>query len=257
MQTNNNRKNAHDMIDRIFHELLLARDMTERPEQVSLSHLMLDSMLNGSIALCDAGTGIGKTYSYLAAGAAFLCFQAANGLKFRPIIVSTSSIALQNAVQDEYLPLLSDVLMEDGLMDQPLRAVIRKGKSHYVCDHRLERRLGQLDLSKKTGRLAGLCSPYVSIWTWMPPPISATSTGSGYVFPKPAIADGRTADTLPFWRNAVKEAFQSKSAITTCFWQTPSTMGRAERLFCQTPAPSSSTKRTSCLILLVRCSVPR
>ena len=34
-------------------------------------------------------------------------------------------------------------------MDQPLRAVIRKGKSHYICDHRLERRLGQLDLSKK------------------------------------------------------------------------------------------------------------
>ena len=34
-------------------------------------------------------------------------------------------------------------------MDQPLCAVIRKGKSHYVCDQRLERRLGQLDLSKK------------------------------------------------------------------------------------------------------------
>ncbi len=31
----------------------------------------------------------------------------------------------------------------------PIRAVIRKGKSHYVCDERLERRLGQLDLSKK------------------------------------------------------------------------------------------------------------
>ena len=30
--------------------------MTERPEQVSLSHLMLDSMLDGSIALCDIRT---------------------------------------------------------------------------------------------------------------------------------------------------------------------------------------------------------
>ena len=149
MFTNDNRKNAHDMIDHIFHELLPARGMMERPEQVSLGHLMLDSMLDSSIALCDAGTGIGKTYSYLAAGAAFLHFRSTSRLKFRPIVISTSSIALQNAVQDEYLPLLSDVLMEDGLMDQPLRAVIRKGKSHYVCDHRLERRLGQLDLSKK------------------------------------------------------------------------------------------------------------
>lgn len=149
MLTNDNRKNAHDMIDHIFHELLPARGMTKRLEQVSLSHLMLDAMLDGSIALCDAGTGIGKTYSYLAAGAAFLRFRATIGLKFQPVIVSTSSIALQNAVQHEYLPLLSTVLMEDGLTDQPLCSVIRKGKSHYVCDRRLEKRLGQLDLNKK------------------------------------------------------------------------------------------------------------
>lgn len=149
MFTNDNRKNAHDMIDHIFHDLLPAKGMAERPEQVSLSHLMLDAMLDGSIALCDAGTGIGKTYSYLAAGTAFLHFRAASGLKFQPVTVSTSSIALQNAVQHEYLPLLSDALMEDGLTNQPLCAIIRKGKSHYVCDYRLERRLGQLDLSKK------------------------------------------------------------------------------------------------------------
>lgn len=149
MSTNDNRKNSHNMIDHIFQDLLPARGMTQRPEQVSLSHLMLDAMLDGSIALCDAGTGIGKTYAYLAAGAAFLCFRATSGQKFQPILISTSSIALQNAVQNEYLPLLSDALMADGLTDQPLRSVIRKGKSHYVCDHRLERRLGQLDLSKK------------------------------------------------------------------------------------------------------------
>ena len=149
MLTNDNRKNAHDMIDHIFQNLLPARGMTERPQQVSLSHLMLDAMLDGSIALCDAGTGIGKTYSYLAAGAIFHRFRTASGQEFRPIIVSTSSIALQNAVQNEYLPLLSEALVEDGLTDQPLCAVIRKGKSHYVCDHRLEQRLGQLDLSKK------------------------------------------------------------------------------------------------------------
>lgn len=30
---------------------------------------MLEAMLGGKIALCDAGTGIGKTYAYLVAGA--------------------------------------------------------------------------------------------------------------------------------------------------------------------------------------------
>ena len=153
MRTDNDRQTAHDMIDHIFHDLLPARGLTERPEQTALSHLMLDALLDGSITLCDAGTGIGKTYAYLAAGAAFLRFCAISGQKFRPIIISTSSIALQNAVQMEYLPTLSAALIEDGMIDQPLRAVIRKGKSHYVCDRRLERRLGQLDLSRKNWKV--------------------------------------------------------------------------------------------------------
>ena len=149
MNINNKRQTVHDMIDHIFHDLFPARGMAERPEQTALSHLMLDALLDSSISLCDAGTGIGKTYAYLAAGAVFLRFRAASGQKFRPIIISTSSIALQNAVQTEYLPTLSVVMMEDGMIDQPLCAVTRKGKSHYVCDRRLERRLGQLNLSRK------------------------------------------------------------------------------------------------------------
>ena len=149
MSTNNDRQNTHDMIDHIFHDLLPAQGMAERPEQTALSHRMLDALLDGSIALCDAGTGIGKTYAYLAAGAAFLRFRATNGQKFRPIIISTTSIAHQNAVQTEYLPVLSAAMMADGIIDQPLCTVIRKGKSHYVCVRRLEQRLGQLDLSRK------------------------------------------------------------------------------------------------------------
>ena len=148
MHTKDNRKKSHEMIDHIFHDLLPAQGMAERPEQAHLSHLMLDALLDDSIALCDAGTGIGKTYAYLAAGAVFHRLRA-SGQGSRPILISTSSIALENAVQTEYLPLLSSVLLADSIIDQPLTAVIRKGKSHYVCDIRLERRLGQLDLSKK------------------------------------------------------------------------------------------------------------
>ena len=81
-----------------------------------------------------------KPYSYLAAGTAFLLSRAAAGKPFPPILISTSSIALQNAVQNEYLPILSAALLADGIIDQPMRSVIRKGKSHYVCHKRLERR---------------------------------------------------------------------------------------------------------------------
>ena len=148
MNTNDtNRQKAHAMIDHIFKDLLPAQGMAERSEQIKLSHRMLDTMLNGSIALCDAGTGIGKTYAYLAAAAAASRFGA--GLSRRHIIISTSSIALQNAVQTEYLPLLSCTLLADGQIDKPLLSVIRKGKGHYVCDERLQRRLRQVNFQKK------------------------------------------------------------------------------------------------------------
>ena len=147
MNTNDNRLKAHKLIDHIFQDLLPAHGMAQRPEQIQLSHRMLDAMQDGRIALCDAGTGIGKTYAYLAAATAASAFP--TGQIARPIIISTSSIALQNAVLTEYLPLLSCVLMADGILTKPLKAVIRKGKSHYVCDERLDRRLRQVYPAKK------------------------------------------------------------------------------------------------------------
>ena len=147
MNTNDNRLKAHKLIDHIFQDLLPAHGMAQRPEQIQLSHRMLDAMQDGRIALCDAGTGIGKTYAYLAAATAAAVFP--TGQIARPIIISTSSIALQNAVLMEYLPLLSCILMADGILTKPLKAVIRKGKSHYVCDERLDRRLRQVNLGKK------------------------------------------------------------------------------------------------------------
>ena len=56
-----NRQNSHNKIDHIFKDLLPAQGMPERPEQIALSHRMLEAMQDGGIALCDAGTGIGKT----------------------------------------------------------------------------------------------------------------------------------------------------------------------------------------------------
>ena len=143
------RRDAHKDIDHIFKELLPAQGLPERPEQTALSHRMLGVMLNGGIALCDAGTGIGKAYTYLTAGIIFQRIHFMEGKLLKPLLISTSSIALQKAVRDEYLPFLSAVLMADGMITEPIQSVIRKGKAHYVCDERLERRLGQLDLSKK------------------------------------------------------------------------------------------------------------
>ena len=140
---------AHEEIDYIFKTLLPQRGMAERPEQIRLCHSILDAMLDGSIALCDAGTGIGKTFAYLIAGILHGKCRAAEGKPQRPILISTSSIALQSAIQKEYLPLLSGVLLSEGLISAPIEAVIRKGKAHYACDARLERRVRQVEGSHK------------------------------------------------------------------------------------------------------------
>ena len=140
---------AHEEIDYIYKTLLPQRGMAERPEQIRLCHSILDAMLDGSIALCDAGTGIGKTFAYLTAGILHGKCRAAEGKPQRPILISTSSIALQSAIQKEYLPLLSSVLLSEGLISAPIEAVIRKGKAHYACDARLERRVRQVEGSHK------------------------------------------------------------------------------------------------------------
>lgn len=42
---------------------------------------------------------------------------------------------------DGIYSILSRVLLEQGIIQSPLRAVVRKGKEHFVCDNRLEQRI--------------------------------------------------------------------------------------------------------------------
>ena len=107
------RKNAHTELDHIFKTILPVHGMTERPEQIRLSHTMRDAMFENRIALSDAGTGIGKTYAYLTAAIVYSHSRLVDGLPFQPVIIATSSIALQNAIVREYLPFLSDALSDD------------------------------------------------------------------------------------------------------------------------------------------------
>ncbi|MBS6641353.1 MAG: ATP-dependent DNA helicase [Clostridiaceae bacterium] len=145
----NIRDKAHQIINHVFQELLPAHGMPERPGQISLAHQMLDAMIDDKIGLYDAGTGSGKTFAYLVACTALNSYRTASGMPSQPVLLSTSSIALQNAIRNEYLPFLSGILLQNRLIDRPLNAVIRKGKTHYVCDKRLKKRLRELKSAKK------------------------------------------------------------------------------------------------------------
>lgn len=146
-------KRAHQEVEKIFRVLLPEQGLAVREEQIRLCHEMLDTLLGERIALCDAVVGIGKTYAYLVACVLmrkYSILMERNSLpKQHPVVVSTSSIALQKAILSEYVPFLSRVLVEQGIIQTPLRAVVRKGKEHFVCDNRLEQRIEAIRYKQK------------------------------------------------------------------------------------------------------------
>ena len=138
-------RKAHEEVDHIFQKLLPRHGLKVMEEQLRLSHEMLDTLWGNRIALCDAGVGIGKTYAYLVACIMLEKYRkeggGAPGTGCRSAVISTSSIALQEAIMQEYIPFLSRLLQEVTLIRTPLKAAVRKGKEHFVCDNRLEQRL--------------------------------------------------------------------------------------------------------------------
>ncbi len=149
------RKKAHEEIEYIFRELLPRRGLNVRKEQLRLSHEMLDTLWGKQIALCDAGVGIGKTYAYLAACIMWEKYRERSGnatgyhMSCQSSVISTSSITLQDAILREYIPFLSKLLLEEKIIQVPLKAVVRKGKEHFVCDSRLRLRLAAIQDKKK------------------------------------------------------------------------------------------------------------
>ena len=129
---------SHRMAEQIFREILPRRGMAVREEQIALCHEVLDTLYNKEISLCEAGVGIGKTLAYLVACILWQMHRP-NQLKM-PVVISTSSVALQDAILNEYLPDLSAVLLAEGIITAPITAVVRKGKERFVCDARLAER---------------------------------------------------------------------------------------------------------------------
>ena len=129
---------SHRIAEQIFREILPRHGMAVREEQIALCHEVLDTLYNKEISLCEAGVGTGKTLAYLV-GCILWQMHRPERMKL-PIVISTSSVALQDAILTEYLPELSDVLLDEGIITAPTTAVVRKGKERFVCDARLAER---------------------------------------------------------------------------------------------------------------------
>ncbi|NGX16821.1 ATP-dependent DNA helicase [Wenzhouxiangella sp. XN24] len=104
-----------------------------------MAEAVAEALATRSILLVEAGTGTGKTYAYLAP-------VLAAGLK---VVVSTGTKTLQDQLFRRDLPALS------GALGRPVHVALLKGRSNYLCRHRLELALDEgPGVIRETARLA-------------------------------------------------------------------------------------------------------
>lgn len=124
---------AAALLTSIYESILPLHGFTLRENQKELSLHMLRALQRNKLALCEAEVGTGKTHAYLTAAIVYNLFEEHK----KPVVISTSTIALQEAIIKEYIPRLSYILRLHRIIEEPLTYVVRKGKSHYICDLRL------------------------------------------------------------------------------------------------------------------------
>ena len=103
---------------------LLSRSVeqfTPRAGQVEMAGAIARTIEDGGVLVVEAGTGIGKTFSYLVPAL----------LSGSRVLLSTATKTLQDQLFGRDLPLLIKAL---GL---PLRSALLKGRASYLCLHRL------------------------------------------------------------------------------------------------------------------------
>ncbi|MEM7207049.1 MAG: ATP-dependent DNA helicase [Pseudomonadota bacterium] len=145
-----------------------------RAQQQMLGEAIQHLLDNGSTLICEAGTGVGKTFAYLVP--ALL-----SGLK---IIISTGTKHLQDQLYHQDLPLVKKALRSD------VSIALLKGRANYICRHRLAEASGHPALSQ-----ANLLSQLSQVRAW------AKTTESGDISEMTDLPED-----APIWRYVVSDA---------------------------------------------------
>jgi len=95
---------------------------TCRPQQLEMARSVAATIERGGVLICEAGTGVGKTFAYLVPAL----------LSGRKIIISTGTRNLQDQLFHRDLPVIRNALAV------PTSLALLKGRANYLCTHRLE-----------------------------------------------------------------------------------------------------------------------
>ena len=107
-----------------------------REGQTEMALAVARQIEQGGSLVIEAGTGVGKTYAYLVPAL----------MSGERLLLSTATKALQDQLFERDLPNLIDAL---GL---PIRLALLKGRSNYLCTHRMRQHMGQEMHTDRNGR---------------------------------------------------------------------------------------------------------
>src|ERR1700692_1141130 len=107
-----------------------------RRQQARMAERVGEALASRSALIVEAGTGTGKTFSYLVPAL----------LSGARVLISTGTRALQDQLFAKDLPLVARAL------GRPARVAVLKGRANYLCHHRLLQAHAQLDLDGNAAR---------------------------------------------------------------------------------------------------------
>ena len=144
------RKSLSEIQSHIFEMILPEYGYGIREKQMELAAHILEAIGRRAVTLSEAEVGTGKTHAYLIAAAlskrgrvndfwlrGYYPDQSYAESAYMPVVISTASIALQNAIVKDYIPEISRILIAHGIIKTPLSSVVRKGREHYICERNL------------------------------------------------------------------------------------------------------------------------
>lgn len=106
----------------------------ERPVQVELLQNIVKAFNENKIAVFEAGTGVGKSYSYLIPSVLWAL------VNHERVIISTGTINLQQQLCEKDIPAV------EKIVGKKFKYVLMKGRQNYVCIRRLNDAVSILDL---------------------------------------------------------------------------------------------------------------
>jgi ATP-dependent DNA helicase DinG len=101
-------------------------DFETRPQQIQMAQAVMDAFDRNHHLAIEAGTGIGKSFAYLAAA-----IDRAIRKKGK-VLISTYTITLQQQLINKDIPFLADII------ETPFVALLAKGRGNYLCMRRLD-----------------------------------------------------------------------------------------------------------------------